>query len=48
MKKTILIVAFASLLLTTLLTSCGMSRNGYGCTGRESWGHMVERNNRFY
>ena len=48
MKKTILTTAIVSVLLTIILSSCGSSRSGYGCTGRESWGHMVERINRPY
>jgi len=39
MKK--LIVALVLLVLVG--TSC---RTGYGCRGRESWGHMVKRINR--
>jgi hypothetical protein len=43
MKKVFLAIAIVSL-LAVFLTSCS-SRGGYGCRGRESWGHMVRRIN---
>jgi hypothetical protein len=41
MKKVFLAIAIVSL-IAVFMSSC---RTGYGCRGRESWGHMVRRIN---
>ena len=41
MKKVLL----AIVLVTLVIISMSSCRTGYGCRGRESWGHMVRRIN---
>jgi len=41
MKKILVL----SVLVTLVLASCS-TKGGYGCHGRESWGHMIKRINR--
>ena len=40
-----IIIGMAICMVVYALTSC---RTGYGCRGRESWGHMVSRINSGY
>jgi hypothetical protein len=45
MKK-VLSVCIVLVMVSMVVSSC--SRKGYGCRGRESWGHMVRRINSGY